>query len=221
MSLKKAWSNGSTNIVLAQNSHIEVSPHIPMQLTTLFFPNLWQVLTCFMSHLFGFFQECHRNRNIQYADHWFSMKENFVCKEYLTMSGGVFVDCSGSCITGLYAWRSVAIQVLSCLRLFETHGLQLARLPCPSPSPEVCSNSYRLSWGMCHTQLFFCMSHNYSLLKTEHFEQHADTTVDVTSPVQGLLLLLLLRQLFLLHGYLLSEFPEQILQFLFFVVHGH
>jgi len=27
-----------------------------------------------------------------------------------------------------------------------THGLQLARLPCPSPSPGVCSNSCPLNW---------------------------------------------------------------------------
>jgi len=29
------------------------------------------------------------------------------------------------------------------------HGLQLARLPCPSPSPGVCSNSCPFSWR-CH-----------------------------------------------------------------------
>ena len=29
------------------------------------------------------------------------------------------------------------------------HGLQHARLPCPSPSPRVCTNSYPLSWW-CH-----------------------------------------------------------------------
>ena len=29
------------------------------------------------------------------------------------------------------------------------HGLQHTRLPCPSPSPRVCSNSYPLSWW-CH-----------------------------------------------------------------------
>ena len=29
------------------------------------------------------------------------------------------------------------------------HGLQHARLPCPSPSPRVCSNSCPLSWW-CH-----------------------------------------------------------------------
>ena len=29
---------------------------------------------------------------------------------------------------------------------FQPHGLQKARLPCPSPSPGVCSNSCLLSW---------------------------------------------------------------------------
>ena len=29
------------------------------------------------------------------------------------------------------------------------HGLQHARLPCPSPTPRACSNSYPLSWW-CH-----------------------------------------------------------------------
>ena len=31
----------------------------------------------------------------------------------------------------------------------QPHGLQHARLSCPSPSPRVCSNSCPLSWG-CH-----------------------------------------------------------------------
>ena len=33
------------------------------------------------------------------------------------------------------------------------HGLQHSRLPCPSPSPGVCSNSCPLSWG-CHPTIF-------------------------------------------------------------------
>ena len=42
------------------------------------------------------------------------------------------------------------------------HGLQHARLPCPSPSPGVCSNSQPLSWW-CHPSIsssvtpFFCL----------------------------------------------------------------
>ena len=42
-----------------------------------------------------------------------------------------------------------SVQSLSGLHLFATHGLQHARLPCPSPNPGACSNSCPLSqW--CH-----------------------------------------------------------------------
>ena len=41
----------------------------------------------------------------------------------------------------------------SCLNLCDpTHGLQHAGLPCPSPSPEACSNSCPLSW-CCHSTI--------------------------------------------------------------------
>ena len=39
----------------------------------------------------------------------------------------------------------VVVQSLSCVQLFVTHALQHARLPCPSPSPGVCSDSCPLS----------------------------------------------------------------------------
>ena len=43
----------------------------------------------------------------------------------------------------------VVVQLLSRVQLFEPHGLQHTRLPCPSPSPRVCSNSHsRSQW--CH-----------------------------------------------------------------------
>ena len=42
-----------------------------------------------------------------------------------------------------------SVQLLSCVWLFATHGLQHTRLPCPSPTPRACSNSCPLSrW--CH-----------------------------------------------------------------------
>ena len=50
---------------------------------------------------------------------------------------------------------TVVVQSLSCVRLFVTHGLQHARLPCPLPSPEVCSHSCLLSWWSCPTILFY------------------------------------------------------------------
>ena len=43
----------------------------------------------------------------------------------------------------------VVFQLLSCVWLLQPHGLQHIRLPCPSLSPKVCSNSYPLSWW-CH-----------------------------------------------------------------------
>ena len=44
-------------------------------------------------------------------------------------------------------WAS--IQLSSCVWLFVPHGLQHARLPCPSPTPRACSNSCPSSWW-CH-----------------------------------------------------------------------
>ena len=48
------------------------------------------------------------------------------------------------------AWRK-HFKVFAALQLFNivTHGLQHTRLPCPSLSPGVCSNSCPLSWW-CH-----------------------------------------------------------------------
>ena len=40
----------------------------------------------------------------------------------------------------------VILKSLSHVRLFVTHGLQHARLPCPSLSSRLCSNSRALSW---------------------------------------------------------------------------
>ena len=45
--------------------------------------------------------------------------------------------------------RIHSVQSLSHIWLFATHGLQHARLPCPSPTPGTCSNSCPLSWW-CH-----------------------------------------------------------------------
>ena len=42
-------------------------------------------------------------------------------------------------------FRTVVVQSLSYVQHFATHGVQHARLPCPSLSPGVCSNSCSLS----------------------------------------------------------------------------
>ena len=59
-----------------------------------------------------------------------------------------FLSCG---MWDLFPWldtESVVIQSLSRVQLWP-HGLQHARLPCPSPSPGACSNSCPLSWW-CH-----------------------------------------------------------------------
>ena len=45
----------------------------------------------------------------------------------------------------LHAVQKIIVQSLSCVKLFAPHGLQHARLPCPSPAPGICSDSYPLS----------------------------------------------------------------------------
>ena len=46
----------------------------------------------------------------------------------------------------------VVFQLLSCVWLLRPHGRQYTRLPCPSLSPKVCSNSCPLSWW-CHSTI--------------------------------------------------------------------
>ena len=50
-------------------------------------------------------------------------------------------------IDHLYPWVQFSHSVVS--DSLWSHGLQHARLPCPSPFPRVCSNSCPLSWW-CH-----------------------------------------------------------------------
>ena len=63
-----------------------------------------------------------------------------------------------SCGHKSWTWLSVGHhQVLLLLsspsvvyNFLQPHGLQHARIPCPSPSPRVCSNSCSLSWWWYH-----------------------------------------------------------------------
>ena len=59
----------------------------------------------------------------------------------------------------------VVVQLLSCVPLFGTPGLQPARLPCSSPSPGACSNSCPLSrW--CHPTISSSVTHFSSCLQS-------------------------------------------------------
>ena len=58
-----------------------------------------------------------------------------------------------SVLTFLPAFGTVTIFHLFLWSLnLWTHGLQHTRIPCPSPSPRVCSNSCPLSWW-CHSTI--------------------------------------------------------------------
>ena len=52
----------------------------------------------------------------------------------------------GECLESTRKHAILPAQTFSCSR---PHGLQHARLPCPSPTPGACSNSYPSSWW-CH-----------------------------------------------------------------------
>ena len=78
--------------------------------------------------------KCYRNRNQE--------TRNLTC--------GFFFNCLHHfLLKACLSQEVVVVQSLSHVQLFEHHGLQDSRLPCPSPSPGACSNSCPLSrW--CH-----------------------------------------------------------------------
>ena len=53
------------------------------------------------------------------------------------------------CATTWISYQFCSVQSLSHVWLFETHGLQHTRLPCPSPTPRIYSNSC-LPSQWCH-----------------------------------------------------------------------
>ena len=76
-------------------------------------------------------------------------------KPYKMIRNSAFVY-SASAIQGWDEWPYLCLKRLlvqfSCSVLSDSlwpHGLQHARLPCPSPTPEACSNPCPLSWW-CH-----------------------------------------------------------------------
>ena len=73
------------------------------------------------------------------------------CVKFLRKSVGIFDYFGKFFDCGLQFSFSplFVVQLLSYVQLFVTPGLQYVRLPCHSPSPEVCSNSCPLNqW--CH-----------------------------------------------------------------------
>ena len=65
---------------------------------------------------------------------------NFNFSPQMTFFWSLFSECLCHLLT-----HFVIVQLLSCVRFFATCVLQHARLPCPSLSPRICSNSCPLS----------------------------------------------------------------------------
>ena len=74
-----------------------------------------------------------------------------ITRESLDKSRGT--HCSTFC-SSLF----VVVPSLSCVQLFVTPWTAVPRLPCPSPSPGVCSNSCPLSWW-CSSLSEFLLYH--------------------------------------------------------------
>ena len=65
---------------------------------------------------------------------------------YFILSCGKWFLC---CLASGIQFSSISSVAQSCPTLCNPHGLQHTRLPCPSPTPRACSNSFLLSWW-CH-----------------------------------------------------------------------
>ena len=86
-----------------------------------------------------------------------SFHVNYMYHQYLTWSSSMVYRVA------LYRCGSIVLQSLSHVWLFVTLWLQHARLPYPSLSPGVCSDSYPLSWWYyltiwsSATLFYFCL----------------------------------------------------------------
>ena len=65
----------------------------------------------------------------------------------------------------------------------QTHGLQHARLPCPSLSPRVCSNSCLLSWG-CHPTILSSSPPALSLSQPQGLFQRVSSSHQVAKVLE-------------------------------------
>ena len=74
-----------------------------------------------------------------------------ICDPFNALLDSVCQYFAGDFCICVHQWY-VVVQLFSCSVVsnsLQVHGIQQARLPCPSPSPRVCSNSRPLSqW--CH-----------------------------------------------------------------------
>ena len=80
---------------------------------------------------------------------WVLVTKDFLGEVALKLKNKIYFPSKGvECKTSLKEWVS-SVQLLSHVWLLWPCGLQHIRLPCPSPTPGACSDSYPLSWW-CH-----------------------------------------------------------------------
>ena len=103
------------------------------------------------------------NAILSQRNHWlFSSPREHLIRRYWSSPGGPqFLERTNQWNHFVYKIFSTIFSILqfssvahSCLTLCDPHGLQHARLPCPSPVPRACSNSCRLS-SWCHPTISF------------------------------------------------------------------
>jgi len=106
---------------------------------------------------------------------------NFTCQ--LDWPWGAQIKNDSGCVWGCF-WMKLAFELVdsvgcplhceycccsvakSCLTVWDPNELRHTRLPCPSPFPGVCSNSWPLNWW-CHPNIsssvitFFCCSQSF------------------------------------------------------------
>ena len=70
-----------------------------------------------------------------YCKHWFT---------HLNRSLSYYIDKQHQCSKMLFLFICLVAKVM--FDSFQLHGLEHTRLPCPSLSPGVCSNSCPMSW---------------------------------------------------------------------------
>ena len=82
----------------------------------------------------------------------------------------------------LSAESYVAVELLSCVQLLVTPGLQHTRLLCPPLSPEVCSSSRAHMSQWCSPTILFILCHPFCLQSFQHLVFPTESALHVRWP---------------------------------------
>ena len=111
---------------------------------------------------FFYFLILHLNQMIDisksYCDNHFIIYMSKHCAVHLIQlyASYISIKLEGEKMSFTYIHFCCSVAVSNTL---QPHGLQHTRLPCPSLSPRVCSNSYPLSWW-CHQTISSSITHS-------------------------------------------------------------